>query len=116
MNDPNAAGPQAQGQFGRLKPETFAVYPSPSIAPNPTEGAHAPSVAPEPSIPEPVLEPTKEEQTEAQAHSVDDIEHVTDPALVAESETDKSGSAPAVDLDGRHEAVETTAAETDHTN
>lgn len=35
VHDINVAGPQAQGQFGRLKPETFAVYPGPT---NPSQG------------------------------------------------------------------------------
>ncbi|CCG81133.1 C6 zinc finger domain protein [Taphrina deformans PYCC 5710] len=67
VNDPNAA--QGQGQFGRLKPETFAVYPSPSAnQPHPSvidPAVQQASEVPEP-IPEAVQDATEPEQVQAQ--------------------------------------------------
>lgn len=57
VNDPNAA--QGQGQFGRLKPETFAVFPSPTAHQN-ANSVIDPAVQQDivPEVPEPIPEPT----------------------------------------------------------
>lgn len=51
MNDQTAGagGPQGQGQFGRLKPETFAVYTSPTAAATNLAEATAPPASTAPA-------------------------------------------------------------------
>lgn len=63
VNDPNAA--QAQGQFGRLKPETFAVYPSPT-AHQPHPSVIDPAVQQASELPEPVPEAVSETPAQGQ--------------------------------------------------